>query len=113
MFSDVESRKFHFQFSPGGLDRCVTGAYSFFEFDAMNKPNSLSVEIAQCLQLLFCLIVVKLLLVESRCKFAVLSLKNFYLGFRYRKLVNRHRKTLAKYVAHRNVFQGIAGGFDK
>ena len=79
----------------------------------MNKPNRLSMEIAQCLQLLFCLIVIKLLLVKSRCKFAVLSLKNFYLRFRYRKLVNRQRQTLAEYVAHRNGFQGSSGSFDK
>ena len=79
----------------------------------MNKPNRLSVEIAQCLQLVFFLIVIKLLLVKSRYKIAVLSLQNVYLRFRYRKLVDRQRKTLAEYVAHRNGFECSAGGFDK
>src|SRR2546425_6795076 len=91
------------------LTRCALSATKL-NSRSMNL-NLLRVLIFEPLQLLLCLLVVNALTVKCRCHASFLRLQCLYLRFRLRQTVERKRKTLADYIRHRNLFEGVSGNF--
>ena len=83
------------------------------KFNHPMNTNLLRVLVLEPLQLLLCLLVVKLLTFKCRCHSAYPHLKLSYLRFRLRQTVNRKRKTLADYVRYRQVFEGVSGAINE
>ncbi len=91
----------------------TSGALSTAKLRGADYANLLSVQLAEALKLLLCLLAVKALTFELRTQAAILGLQRRYLSFCVRRLVESKRKTLAENVRYRKVLEGVPGSIDE
>jgi hypothetical protein len=89
------------------------GPFPFPKFDRPMNAYLFRVLFPTPLKLALLVLYVLARNLKLRLQFGILRLQRLGLLFERRRLIQRQRKTLAEYVRHRNLFQGISGDIDQ